>query len=218
MEAIRDKDRRILRELAHKQLEFANCRKNEEILKKWDALAKGKRETPTVRLLFSNFEHEVVAPRLRCEGQTARSMEASIVRRLVGRELFDDDTPISPTYDIAWAVRVKPFGLERRLTRTGGMGFHIEPQIDELGEEIDKLRGGSFGVDREATRNAIAAAEDVFGDLLPVRMVQPSLSGAITNPLVHLMGMENYYLSMYDYPEALHEVMDMAASLYENYY
>ena len=46
----------------------------------------------------------------------------------------------------------------------------------------------------------------------------PSLPGFITNPLVHLMGMENYYLSMYDCPELLHEVMDMATTVYENYY
>ena len=49
-------------------------------------------------------------------------------------------------------------------------------------------------------------------------MVQPSLTGAITNPLVQLMSMENYYVSMYDCPETLHEVMDMATRVYEEYY
>ena len=55
-------------------------------------------------------------------------------------------------------------------------------------------------------------------DILPVRMVMPSLTGAITNPLVLLMGMENYYLSMYDCPDELHQVMDMATKVYEDYY
>lgn len=218
MEQIQEKDRQILRELAKKQLEFANCEKNEEILKKWDALAKGRRETPTVRLLFSNFTREVITPRLRCEGAEARKIEASLLSTLVGRELFDDDTPIAPTYDVAWNTYAEPFGLKPKLTRTDGMGFHIEPQIEDLGEEIDKLRGGSFGVDREATKKRIAYAEDVFGDILPVRMVMPSLSGFITNPLVQLMSMETYYFSMYDYPDELHEIMDMATTLYENYY
>lgn len=218
MEQIQEKDRQILRELAKKQLEFANCEKNEEILKKWDALAKGRRETPTVRLLFSNFTREVITPRLRCEGEEARKIEASLLSTLVGRELFDDDTPIAPTYDVAWNTYAEPFGLKPKLTRTDGMGFHIEPQIEDLGEEIDKLRGGSFGVDREATKKRIAYAEDVFGDILPVRMVMPSLSGSITNPLVQLMSMETYYFSMYDYPDELHEIMDMATTLYENYY
>jgi hypothetical protein len=44
-----------------------------------------------------------------------------------------------------------------------------------------------------------------------------SLTGAITNPLVHLMGMQNYYLAMYDYPDLLHIVMDNACKIYEQF-
>lgn len=75
---------------------------------------------------------------------------------------------------------------------------------------MDKLRGGHFGVDRESTQDYVKFAESAFGDILPVRMIQPGLTGAITNPLVALMGMESYYFSMYDNPDELHEVMDMA--------
>ena len=49
-------------------------------------------------------------------------------------------------------------------------------------------------------------------------MVQNALCGSITNPLVHLMSMETYYCSMYDYPELLHKAMDMATKVYEDYY
>ena len=77
MERINEKDRQILREIAKRHLEYANSQKNEEILKKWDALANGRRETPTVRLLFWNFGHEVIDPRLRCEGELARKIEVN---------------------------------------------------------------------------------------------------------------------------------------------
>ena len=53
MKTIPASDREILRALAYRQLEFANAPKNHEILKKWHNLAEGKREAPTVRLLFS---------------------------------------------------------------------------------------------------------------------------------------------------------------------
>ena len=66
MQNIQKKDIERLRSLARKQLEYANSEENQVILKKWDALAKGKRETPTVRLLFSNFTGEGIAPRLEC--------------------------------------------------------------------------------------------------------------------------------------------------------
>lgn len=221
MENLSEKDRRILRELANRQLEYANSAENEAILKKWDALAHGRRETPTVRLLFSNFPHEVITPRLRCEGEQARKLEASLLNTLVGRELFGDDTPITPDFKVGWHTWARPFGASVKITRASGehaMGFHIDPVIDDLEEDFDKLRGGSFGVDREGTQKWIDFVQDAIGDILPVKMNMGSLGGAITNPLVHLMGMENYYCSMYDYPEKIHEAMDMATTLYENYY
>lgn len=220
MEQITQKDREILRELARKHLELATSPQNEVILKKWDALAKGRRETPTVRLLFSNFTHEVITPRMRCESEAARKIEFSMLWTLCGRELFDDDTPLSPTFDVTWNTWAKPFGISPERTRSteAATGYHIDPVIEDLEEDLDKLRGGSFGVDREATQAKIDLVQDVMGDILPVRMVMNSLTGGITNPLVHLMGMEQYYCAMYDYPDELHEVMDMATKVYEDYY
>ena len=218
---IPEKDRERIRNLARKQLEYANCQRNEAILKQWDALAKGRRESPTVRLLFSNFFDEVVLSRLQCESEQGRSLEAAILSTLVGRELFDDDTPISPTFDVWWELWVNPFGASPQRTWAKGenaKGFHIDPVIQDLQEDFEKLRGGNFGVDREQTMARISLAEDVLGDILSVRPVQGSLGGGITNPLVALMGMENYYFAMYDYPEELHQVMDMATKVYEDYY
>lgn len=221
MNAINKKDRERLRALAEKQLEYANSDKNAEILKKWNALAEGRRESPTVRLLFSNFPHEVITPRLQCETEEARKLESALLGTLVGRELFDDDTPISDTYDVRWDTYVNPFGIQPKITRASGenaMGYHIDPVIEDLADDLEKLRGGDFGVDREKTQKHVELAEEAFGDILPVRMVMGSLPGAITNPLVALMGMENYYCSMYDYSDELHEVMDMACTVYEKYY
>ncbi len=216
---IPEKDRQRLRALAEKQLQYARSERNGQILKQWAALAEGRRESPTVRLLFSNFMDEVVYSRLECENDEARRIETQLLSTLVGRELFDDDTPLSDTYDIARTVHFRLFGIEPKLTRSQtGKGFHIEPVIDDLQEQLDLLRGGSFTVDEEDTRKKIELAGELFGDILPVRLVLPSLTGAITNPLVHLMGMQNYYMSMYDCPDELHEVMDMATTLYEQYY
>ncbi|MBQ4086164.1 MAG: hypothetical protein IJC54_06300, partial [Clostridia bacterium] len=189
MVQISAKDREILREIAKRHLEYANSPENEVILKKWDALAKGRKETPTVRLLFSNFTHEVITPRLRCEGEDARKIEAGMLWTLCGRDLFDDDTPISPTYDVSHVTWAKPFGImpERTRSKEAATGYHIDPVIEDLEEDLDKLRGGSFGYDEEATKAKVELANELFGDILPVRMVMPNLGGGITNPLVHLM-------------------------------
>jgi hypothetical protein len=218
---ISNRDREILRQRAKLQREYAEAPENERILAKWLAQAEGRRESPPIRLLFSNFTHEVITPRQQCEGDAARRIEATLLQTLVGRELFGDDTPISPTFDIGWRTSVRPFGISPHITRAGGgnaQGFHIDPVITDLAAELDKLRGGSFSVNREGTANQRDLLEDLFGDILPVRMVMGALPGALTNPLVHLMGMEAYYMAMYDCPEAVHAVMEMGTQVYEQYY
>jgi len=217
-DSITAKDREILRNLARKQLERAHSAENEVIMKKWKALEQGKRENPTVRLLFSNFTREVITPYMQCESQQARSIEQKFLWDMVGWEQFGDDTPAAPYYQTGWHTWVTPFGISPRLTRTEGMGFHIDPVIEDLEADLDKLRGGNFGVDREGTKKHIDLLEDIFGDILPVKMTMGPLGGSITNPLVSLMGMENYYLSMYDCPDKLHELMDFATKVYEDYY
>ena len=221
MEVLSIRDREILRRRAQIQLDYAKSPQNETILKKWQAQAEGRREAPPVRLLFSNFCHEVIAPRLQCEGEQARRVESWLLGTLVGRELFDDDTPISPTFDMGWHVHVQPFGLAAKVTRTANpnaQSFHIDPVIRDLAAEIDRLQGGSYGVDREGTARRREFLEDVLGDILPIRMVMGSLTGLLTNPLVHLMGMEAYYMAMHDCPDAVHLAMEMATTVYERYY
>ena len=219
MENISLHDRAILREIAERKLLLAHCKRNEEILDMWKKQAKGIKDTPTVRLLFSNFPREVVGNRLRCEGDDARKLEFQILCSMVGRELFDDDTPISDRYDVKVFSGVYPFGVKPKITRaSSGMGFHIDPITDDIEADFDLFKGGSFSLNVEATKRWCEYADDIFGDILPSRIVQPSLCGMITNPLVQTIGMENYYMSMYDAPDTLHKIMDMATQVYENFY
>lgn len=221
MTDISTKDRAILRALAAKQLEYASSPRNYDILKQWQALAEGRREAPTVRLLFSNFTHEVITPRMCCEGEEARRIESALLWTLAGRELFDDDTPISTSFNITWDTYVEPFGIKPHLSRPNiknPQGYHIDPIIDDLEADIDKLRGGSFGVNRESTEEKFALVQDIFGDILEPKLVTPSLNGAMTSPIVFLMGMEAYYCAMYDCPEYVHEAMDIACTVYERFY
>ena len=219
MEKITLKDREILRELASRKAALSHSARNDEILSMWEKQAKGLREAPTVRLLFSNFRNEVITPRMRCLGETARQIEARLLSSMVGRELFDDDTPVSDTFDVDLFHSVSPFGTKPKMTKSNGsIGYHIDPLTEDIEEDIDLFRNGSFTVDADETRRFCAAADEIFGDILPSRITMSSLRGAITNPLVRLINMETYYMSMYDTPEALLEIMDMATGVYESFY
>ena len=219
MEAVSIRDREILRELATRKVLLANCKRNEEILAMWHAQAKGVRDTPPVRLLFSNFPKEVVASRLRCEGADARKLEARLLTSMVGRELFDDDTPISDRLEVPLFGGAYPFGARPNLLRSKDtIGFHIEPLTDDIEEDFDLFCGGTFSANRESTEAYCAWVDEIIGDILPTKITMNSLTGAITNPLVMLINLETYYYSMYDAPEALHKIMDMATGVYERYY
>ncbi len=219
MNSIANQDRLILRNLAYKKLNHALSDQNKEILQKWKNLSERKRDSPTVRLLFSNFQNEVIGSRISCTDARARKIEWTLLQSMVGRELFNDDTPVSDTFDITWQTTVSPFGLKPHTVHANGtMGFHIEPVIHDLTTELDKLRGGFFHVNREATKVYFDTVQDILGDILTVRMTMGSLSGALTSPLVYLMGMENFFYAMIDCPAQLHEAMDLACSVYERFY
>lgn len=210
-----------LRQLAGQKQVMATSAENDAILKKWQAQAQGKRETPTVRMLWSNFPNEVLFPRLQCVDPMARHIEKDLLSAMIGRELFGDDTPLAPCFEVYWELSCSPFGIQQQrhyADEENPKGYHIEAVIEDLADDLDRLRGGSFSLDRAATNDYFDAVDHTIGDLLPPVMTMKNLTGAMTNPLVHLMGMENYYFAMMDYPDEVHEAMEMATAVYENYY
>ena len=216
---ISQKDREILRALAAHKLELAHSARNAEILAMWQSQAEGRRDTPTVRLLFSNFTNEVIDARMQCEGEDARKLERRLLSPMVGRDLFEDDTPVTDRFDVRPIVKGFPFGTRPKQTKAkSSIGYHIEPLTEDIEADVALFENGGFSVDTTATEAVCAMADEVFGDILPSRIMQPSLTGAITNPLVRMIGMENYYMSMYDAPEVLHQIMEMATTVYERYF
>ncbi len=219
MEKVSLKDREILREIASRKVELSHSIRNQEILDMWKKQAKGVHDTPTVRLLFSNFINEVVYPRMRCEGEDARRLERKLLSTMVGRELFNDDTPVSDTYDVNLFTTVRPFGSSpKTVYSNNSIGYHIEPLTDDIEKDFELFCNGSFSVDVEGTKKWCEWADEIIGDILPSRIVQPSLRGLICNPIVRRISLETFYMSMYDAPDTLHKIMEMATSVHERYF
>lgn len=61
-------------------------------------------------------------------------------------------------------------------------------------------------------------AEDTIGDILPVKYEGGSLGCTMTQDLVHLMGMENMFYAMYDYPELFKSVLNRLSDDYIEFY
>lgn len=79
MGTITAKDRASLRELAECKVAYVQDDKNKAILQKWYTQAEDRRDTPAVRMLFSNLHGKSIEPRLRCTDPEARKIEKTLV-------------------------------------------------------------------------------------------------------------------------------------------
>lgn len=87
------------------------------------------------------------------------------------------------------------------------IGRHFDPVIHDLAADLPRLGKSAWGFDRDDTQQRLELAQDAFGDILPVRLTMGCLTAVLTQHLVHLMGMENMLLAMYDCPDELHALL-----------
>lgn len=212
-------DREILRELAKHQLELANTDTNRQHIEDWYALNEcvpGAR--PMVSMELGSVEDEIIPQRLRCTGADARRLEASLYRCFLNYELFADDRVVPDHFPICWHTFFIPFDIPVKSVSAGGLGHQFVHQITDIAEACAHLLPSRFGVDREATSRDLETAQEVFGDILPVRMEGISLVAEPAQNLLHLMGMEYMFISMYDEPDAFKTMVMRLADDYLSYF
>lgn len=218
------KDRERLRELARHQLEIANSKKNLERTELWKRHNMCRGERPTIHIEVGTFAHEAITPRLICTDSDARAIEYKLLETTVNLEVFDDDRVVPPYFQLPYDTYFTLFGHNIKQTvikKDDGteMGHHFEHIIDDLEDDFDKITSPSvYGVNKESTQKKLDFYNDLFGDILPVKLITNALYAVPTQHVVHMMGMENMLYSMYDYPELFLEMMDRIANDYIAYF
>lgn len=218
MISLKEKER--LRELAAMQLEIANSEKNLVRTNEWieHNACRGKR--PMIHLETNFFTQEVLLPRMQCEDPMARRIEERLLQNFYNMQVLDDDKVVPPYFGVWWDMEMKPWGFEvkKEVASDGGLGQHFAEQVEELGEEIHKFRHSEFRLKINETNEYAKAAEDVFGDILPVKRVGKSMTCWLTQDLVHIMGMQNMCYALYDYPDEFVQVLDRLADDYLEFF
>lgn len=203
------KDRQRLRQLAAEQAERAASDKNRRLYQEWEdygASRSGVR--PLIRIEIDTFEQDVLPPLMRCEGDEAREIEAKLLRPYANQILFEDDTLIPSYYAILPELTFIPFGLAVKREETGGIGHHFVPYLHDLEEDYALLGPSEYALDEAAMEAKEKTAQDLFGDLLPVKPSSGCLYACPTQDIVHIMSMEDMYISMYEAPERFHQMME----------
>ncbi len=209
MKKMSEKDRERLRDLAKKQAEIANSPEMKQIETDWMASNSLQPNRPMVTIELGTFAGEVIPDMLQCEGEKAREIEALLCSNLANHILFGDDTVVRDFIPVTWNKYFVPFGIQVKQdhAKEGGVGHHFVEVLKNLEEDFDKLGASEYGVDKEATLQRVEELNSVIGDILPARLTGSCLYSVPTQNIIHIMSMENFFMSMYDAPEKFHEMM-----------
>lgn len=211
------KEREYLRRLARRYLEIANLpvmKEREQLWYRHNAL---QAERPIVVMEMGTFEADML-PALQCESEYGRRMEAAFQRAIVNHEMIDDDKVVSPWFELPIDVRIQPFALEKkreyaRDKEGRSIGFKDIHPIQDLEEDLPKLKNSVCRYDRESTGAYRQFVLDTIGDLMPVVETNRSLDWyfGISQHIIELMGMEALMYAMIDVPEAVIDLYNFIA-------
>ena len=149
---------------------------------------------------------------LRCSHEVTRTWELQLRRREIQGTSLRCDRYLYPFLEVPWKIDWGNWGVEVRHTTTGQAGGSHGWDafaVTDIERDLPKLRFRQPQVDRQATWDEVALANQVFGSVLPVRIHREChwWTCGLTIEVIDLLGLENLMLAMYDQPEALHQLM-----------
>lgn len=210
-----DTDRQRIRALAAEQAELARLPIMAERRRAWTALNDGDpRARPMIMVDNWTFDRDFMPESIHvCTSPQGRGIEHQLLRAIRTHKLIDDDKVVPDTFDIGWSATVDHLGVPipmERIKDSQGIetGYHFEHPITDLARDLHLVQPVICQVDRTQTAARQAFLTDLLGDLLPV-VIRTGVfgSGSLTQMVVRLMGMEAFFLAMYDQPEAVHALM-----------
>jgi hypothetical protein len=214
-------ERARLRELAKKQREIAELPVMKIRQKRWYDLNDGKALYPLVTFEF-NGPPEEVYERSTSANPVIRNAENQLLMNIENHSLLDDDRVIPDYISIRPGNQMLRFGITLEtygaLDKDGkkSMAYMYVHPIRDLKEDFHKLKSSVLTVDAnlEDSKARACIIDDALGDILPARIQFPSFVFRFADIFVHLMGMENTYYALYDYPELMHKACAMLTADY----
>jgi hypothetical protein len=210
-----DSERLYLRELARKQAAYAALPVMREREQMWFALNDGNPggRAPVIIETWT-FDRDFLPESVyRCTSELGRRIETQLLRNIRNHELIDDDKVTPGTFDIGWFVNIDHLGVQvgtEAVPDAQGIptGYRFLHPIKDIRTDLDMLKPPTCSVDREGTLAWKACLDDLLGDLLPVTIRSGFYGNTmLTQQVVVLMGMEAYFLALYDAPDEVHRLM-----------
>jgi hypothetical protein len=203
------REREILRGLAGQVAELAARPVETQKRELWHQHNALEATRPVIFCDPENGWHEIVrSEHLLCTGDAAREWEFRLRREIFWGTVLNDDRVIVPHFEVAHVYTESDWGMHE--TRVGGQhggAYTWDPPLKDYAD-LPKLHFPELTIDHAATTQRAAQADEIFGDLLPVRIkTQWWWTLGMTWTLVNLRGLMQIMYDMVDEPDNLHELM-----------
>lgn len=203
-------DRTILRDLAQRVAEIAERPIMAERKREWkrhNALQPGR---PMILIFPEGSWGELLpADVLQCEDAEARGIEWELRRRIYEYEHFQSDNVVEKEWIVSKVIHNTGWGLSARHRDSPAArgAWAFDPVIREPAD-LQKLRFPEITYDEAATEQNLAVAQELFGDILDVKLKGVShVSFHLMNLYTGLRGLEQVMWDMCENPQMLHEAM-----------
>jgi hypothetical protein len=219
------KEVQTLRGLAARWQEHAHHPVMKERRWQWQAVKDLRAQRPMILVETCMLPDYIAQEELVCRDPYLRNIEKSLFEIVRHADEIGDDLVVDPYFRIPWAIEISDYGVPIRafhaLAVTGsdlGYSFNFGVQSEA---DFRKLHLRARRVNREESLRQQAMLEDIFGDILPVKLggfdyfdpdpgYRPwlgNLYGGLTMDLFKLIGNDNLLFWLYDNPPLLHKLM-----------
>lgn len=208
-------DKAILRELGKQVAEISAEPCQKETMRLWKALNSLKPERPMFMIDQIPW-HEMDAGgelTLKCRDEFCRTIERDMRRTLYRWRHMRDDRVVEPYVDIPKVIDGMDFGINPSETTlvqdmaNDVISHHYEDLLINE-EDIEKIRIPSVRLDADATARNESVANDIFHDILPVRMTGAGpLFFRPWDLISQWRGVMNPLQDLMDRPEFIHAML-----------
>lgn len=157
-------EKQYLRDLAQRQAELAAHPDNAALAQAWYDHNSLRGQRPMVVFEEETCKQEFF--QLQCEDPLARYVEGQLLQTIRAKELIGDDKVVPDFLRVPVQIESQFFGVERhRTVAAEGLGYHDEPVLVNLEEDLSKLRPSEFHYNKAATERLENFAGDILGDV-----------------------------------------------------
>ncbi len=206
-------ERSVLRSLGERYAEIASDTRHAEKAGLWRDLNDLKSQRPMVWINEVPWHEMNVNDELtlQCEGKWARSLEDNLRKTIYQWNHMKGDMVLNPWFECEKVIHSTDFGILEDTdiaetdTENDIVSRHFNIQIKEP-EDLAKIKLPVISHNKEATDYSFAAMNDLFSDILPVKLVgQTHIWYTPWDYLVRWWGVTESMMDLIMRPEMVHE-------------